>query len=102
VVDPLLVDDEPTLLADVFDCICGDPTIALGTLIRLRVGLDVFVERRLVDVSGCHEYARGDSRGSRLSECPSPIRGTYTPHGTALTPMGCGGESPAAQRRAAP
>jgi len=39
VVDPLLVDDEPTLLADGFDCISGDSAVALGTLIRPRVGL---------------------------------------------------------------
>jgi len=29
-----------------------------GTLIRPRVGLDVFVERRLVDVSSCHRSHR--------------------------------------------
>jgi len=74
-VDPLLVDDKATVLADGLDCVCGDPAVALGTLIRLRVGLDIFVERRLVDVSGCYEYTRGDARESRLSECPSPIMG---------------------------
>ena len=102
VVDVMLVDDEPTLLADGFDCVGGDSTVALGALIRFGFGLDVFVERRLVNVSGCHGYARGDSRGSRLLECPSPITGHIHTTRDCADIDGFGGESPAAQRRAAP
>jgi hypothetical protein len=58
VVETLLLNNEATVLADGFDSVGGDPAVALGTLIRLRVGLDVFVERCLVDVSGCHRSRR--------------------------------------------
>jgi len=63
-------------LADGFDCISGDSAVALGTLIRPRVGLDVFVERRLVDVSSCHRSHRVS--GTRQYSEPSPIEGTIT------------------------
>jgi len=63
-----------TPLADGFDCISGDSAVALGTLIRPRVGLDVFVERRLVDVSSCHRSHRVS--GTRQYSEPSPIEGT--------------------------
>ena len=71
-VDPPFIDDEPTVLADGFDCVGGDPAVALGTLMRLRVGLDVFVERCFVEVSDCHGMHEG-THAKRVSERPSPL-----------------------------
>ena len=43
VIDPLLVDDEPTILADGFDCVGGDSSITFGALVRAGVSPYVFV-----------------------------------------------------------
>ena len=96
VVDPLLVDDEPTVLADDFDCVGSDPAVAFGALVRAGVSLCVFVECRLVDVSGCHGTHEGIYAARVSRNAPHALRGTYTSHGPALPPMGCGGESPTA------
>lgn len=73
-IDLLLVDDEATRLANGFDRIGGNPPTTLRTVVQLRFILDVFVNRRRVDVSRCLEFLEG-LRGSRFSERPSPNRG---------------------------
>ena len=57
-VDLVFVNDEPAVLANGFDCIGGDPTVALGTLVSVRFCVDVLVEARFVDVSSSHRSHR--------------------------------------------
>jgi hypothetical protein len=73
VVETLLLNNEATVLADGFDCVGGDPAVALGTLVRARFRSDVFVEARFVDVSGCHRFHH--SQELACSARPSPIEG---------------------------
>jgi len=55
VIDSLFVDDEATVLADSFNRIGSNSTVALGALVRVGVSLYVFVECRRVGFSGCHD-----------------------------------------------
>jgi len=48
-----------TVLTTSFDCVGGHPSVAVGTRTGARVGLDIFVEYCLVDLSGSHGVHEG-------------------------------------------
>jgi hypothetical protein len=74
VIETLLFDDEATVLADIFFDVRSDVTVALGTLVGARVRLDILIEARFVDVSGCHHAYCVQELASTAS--PSPIVGS--------------------------
>jgi hypothetical protein len=55
-------------------------SVALGTLVRARVRLDVLVESSLIDVSDCHRSHRFSELASTAS--PSPLVGVNKPYQT--------------------
>jgi len=48
-----------TVLTTTFDCVGGDSAIAFGTRTGARVGLNVFVECCLVNLSKSHDVHEG-------------------------------------------
>ena len=57
-IEPLLFDDEATVLVNVLLDVRDDPAVALGALVPAQLRLDVFVEASFVDVSDCHCFHR--------------------------------------------
>ena len=55
----LRFDKVTTVFTTSFDCVGGHPSVAFGTRTGAQVGLDVFVERCLVDLSESHDVHEG-------------------------------------------
>jgi len=55
----LWFEKESTVFTTSFDCVGGHLSIAFGARTGARVGLDVFVERCLVDLSESHGAHKG-------------------------------------------
>jgi len=55
----LRFDKESTVFTTSFDCVGGYPSVAVGTRTGARVGLDVFVECCLVNLSESHGVHEG-------------------------------------------
>ena len=55
----LRFEKESTVFTTSFDCVGGHLSIAFGARTGARVGLDVFVERCLVDLSESHGVHEG-------------------------------------------
>ena len=72
----LRFDKEFTVLTTSFDCVGGHPSVAVGTRTGARVGLDVFVERRLVNLFESHDVHEGRCV---TPTAPHPTRGAQKP-----------------------
>jgi len=82
VIDPFLglvllrFDKVTTVFTTSFDCVGSHPSVAVGTRTGARVGLDVFVERSLVNLFESHDVHEG--RCVTLT-APQPTRGAQKP-----------------------